>query len=135
MVGTSGGDHVSPLPPRVVEFIARYITSLLQLEALLLVFEGGRQTRTAAELAAEMYVPTSALAGWLDEFVALGFCEKQGDEYCLPDSPEVYDLLSEVADAYVRRRISVSRLVFGQSARDARSAFSEAFRIQKDKDR
>ena len=125
-------DQVRPLPPRVVEFVARNITSLLQLEALLLVFEGGRRTRTASDLAAEMYVPASALTGWLDGFVATGFCERVAGEYCLPDNQEVYDLLAEVADCYVRRRISVSRLVFGDSARNARAAFSDAFRIQKD---
>lgn len=125
-------DQVRPLPSRVVEFIARNVTSLLQLEALLLVFEGGRRTRTAAQLAAEMYVPAGAMADWLDDFVVAGYCERRGDEYCIPESPEVYELLADVADCYVRRRISVSRLVFGATARDARAAFSDAFRIQKD---
>ena len=129
----SVSDQVRPLPPRVVEFVARHITSLLQLEALLLVFESGRRTRTAEQLAAEMYVPAGAMAGWLDGFVTTGFCERIGDEYCMPDSEEVYSLLLEVADCYVRRRISVSRLVFGATARDARAAFSDAFRIQKDR--
>ncbi len=77
-------------------------------------------------------MPASALTGWLDGFVSTGFCERVGDEYCLPDSQDVYELLAEVADCYVRRRISVSRLVFGATARDARAAFSDAFRIQKD---
>ena len=126
-------DPVRPLPPRVVEFVARNITSLLQLEALLLVFEGGRRTRSAEQLAAEMYVPAGAMAGWLDEFVASGFCERVDGDYRLPESEQVYELLSEVAECYLRRRISVSRLVFGASARDARAAFSDAFRIQKDR--
>lgn len=126
-------DQVRPLPPRVVEFIARHITSLLQLEALLLVFEGGRRTRTAEQLSAEMYVPAGAMTGWLDGFVEAGFCERADGAYCMPESEQVYELVAEVAECYLRRRISVSRLVFGATARDARAAFSDAFRIQKDR--
>lgn len=126
-------ESVAPLPPRVVDFVRAHVTSLLQLEALLLVFENGRRSRSAAQLSGEMYVPASALAGWLDGFVAAGFCERTAEGYRLPDSETVYELLSEVADCYVRRRISLGRLVFGAPGEDARASFSDAFRLRKDR--
>lgn len=126
-------DSARPLPPRVVQFIGTHITSLLQLEVLLLVFEGGRRARTAKELATEMYLSAGALAGWLDGFVESGFCERDDGQYRLSESQEIVALLSEVADCYLRRRVSVGRLIFG--SRDSRHALSEAFRIQKDGER
>jgi hypothetical protein len=114
-----------------VQFVRAHITSLLQLDALLLVFESGRQPRTARDVAAQMYVPEAAVAGWLDGFTDSGFCERSGDEYCLPDSAETYQMLSTVADCYVRRRISLGQLIFARPTTPAAS-FAEAFRIRKD---
>ena len=127
-------ESADPLPPRVVAFVGSHITSLLQLEALLLVFESGQRSRAAAQLASEMYVPASALEGWLDGFVTAGFLERAEDGgYRLPDSPEVYELLTEVAEAYVRRRISLGRLIFSRPEPDSRTSFSDAFRLRKDR--
>jgi hypothetical protein len=126
-------EPVRPLPQHVLSFVHKHITSLLQLEALLLVFEGGQRSRNPAELAAEMYVPAVVLEQWLDGFAAAGLCVKLDSGYRLPDSPDVYDILSDVADCYLRRRISLSRAVF-EGARDhSRTSLSEAFRFRKDR--
>lgn len=126
-------DAVSPLPPSVVEFVRDHITSLLQLEALLLVFETGQRPRPVAQLAAEMYVPVPAVADWLDEFCARGLCERVEDGYRMSGDKRAFELLSAVADCYMRRRISLGRLIFSPSYEDPRSSFSEAFRIRKDR--
>ncbi len=125
-------DDVEPLPQPVVDFITGHITSLLQLEALLLVFESGQRTRTAAQLSTQMYVPVSAIAGWLDEFVADGFCARGDDGYHLPESRQVYELLALVADSYVRRRISLGRLIFTPRYRDPKTSFADAFRFRRE---
>ena len=124
----------APLPPRVVAFVRGHISSLLQLEALLLFVESGRDSRSATQLAGDMYVPVSALQTWLDGFVAGGFLELAEDGgYRLPDSEDVSALLHEVADAYVRRRISLGRLIFSPPETDSRTSFSDAFRLRKDR--
>jgi len=129
-VGAAGGsDDVGPLPQPVVDFITRHISSLLQLEALLLVFAAGQRTRTAAQLSAQTCVPVGALAGWLDEFVEDGFCARLDDKYHLPDSREVDVLLALVADCYVRRRISLGRLIVTPRYRDPNTSFSDTFRL------
>lgn len=115
----------------VVNFVQLHVTSLLQLDALLLVFESGRQPRTADDLAAQMYVPVGAVEDWLEEFAEAGFCAKTDSGYQLPDSAEVYELLAAVADCYLRRRISLGQLIFSQPSTPATS-FADAFRFRKD---
>jgi hypothetical protein len=122
----------SPLPPIVVDFVETHIRSLLQLESLLLVFESRDRPRTAADLSAEMYVPVDALTSWLDEFVRDGLCSHGADGYHAADDLVVHELLEEVAQAYVRRPVSMGRLIFG-SARDDLVQLSDAFRLRKER--
>lgn len=128
-----GVGPLEPLPAAVVAFITSRISSLLQLEALLLVFEGGARVRSAEQLAAEMYVPSGVLTEWLDEFATTGLCERTADGYRTADHEPAFRLLSAVADCYVRRRISLSRLIFSPPPTDARSSLAEAFRLRKDR--
>lgn len=123
---------VPPLPPRVVEFLRAHVSSLLQLEALLLIVESGRQPRTAADVSAQMYLPEATVAQWLDGYVDTGFCERDGDAYLVPDDAATYELLVEVSDTYVRRKVSVGRLVFGPPVEDPKIALADAFRLRKD---
>ena len=126
-------EPTDPLSPRVVSFVRAHITSLLQLEALLLVFEAGQRSLSAQQLSKQMYVPESVLTQWLEGFTTSELCERSDDGYRLPDSPPVYELLSEVADCYLRRRISLSRVVFESSRSEQRTSLSEAFRLRKDR--
>ena len=121
-----------PLPPQVVEFIRGHVSSLLQLEALLLIVESGRRPRTAADVSAEMYLPEATVAQWLDGYVDRGFCELVDDGYQLPDDAATYELLAEVANTYVRRKVSVGRLVFGAPVEDPKIALADAFRLRRD---
>lgn len=120
----------SPLSPRVAAFIRENVQALLQLEALLLVVESRERPRSAEDLSAEMYVPAAALAGWLDEFALRGFCVAQQDGYRAPEDKDRYELLMEVAEAYLRRPVSMGRLIFG-SAREDLTSLAEAFRLRK----
>jgi hypothetical protein len=125
-------DAVRPLPAVVVDFLHKHVTSLLQLEALLLVFESGQRTRSAAQLAIEMYVPAEAISSWLDEFADAGFCERVEGGYRVSGDKRVYELLADVADCYMRRRISVGRLIFSPRG-DPKTSFSDAFRLKRDR--
>ena len=121
----------APLPANVVAFLKGHVTSLLQLEALLLVVESEPAARTVGDIAAEMYVPSEAVAGWLSDFAAGGFCSADAGRYSAPKDEATYDLLNDVADAYLRRPVSVGRLIFG-SGRDDLASLSEAFRLRKE---
>jgi len=125
---------VPPFSPRVVEFAGAHVDSLLQLEALLLVFESGRVARTSADIAAEMYLPERVVDAWLQDYAADGFCESTDAGFRAPDDAEAYALLAEVSDAYVRRKVSFGRLVFGAQETDPKISLAEAFRIRRDKE-
>ena len=123
----------SPLPPHVVTFLRANITSLLQLETLLLVFEAGRRPVSADDVASQMYLGPSVVRQWLEEFTHSGFAQSTPEGYVLADSREVFDLLSDVADAYLRRRIALGRVIFASSShRDARMKLSDAFLLRKE---
>lgn len=125
-------DPADPLSPEVVAFVRTHVDSLLQLEALLLVFESGREARSAESLSAQMYAPAGVVSQWLDRFVQTELLERIEGGYRTRDTPAVQELLDAVADAYVRRRISLQRLVFARPSSPAAS-FAEAFRFRKDK--
>ena len=123
----------APLPPHVVTFLRSHVTSLLQLETLLLVFEAGRRPVTADNVAAQMYLGPSVVRQWLEEFTLSGFAQSTADGYVLADSRDVFDLLTDVADAYLRRRIALGRVIFASAShRDSRMKLSDAFLLRKE---
>lgn len=121
----------SPLSAEVVAFVRAHVRSLLQLEALLLVLESRDRRRTLDDLAAEMYVPVGALQGWLDGYAQDGWCTRDECGYGPPTDAEQYRILTAVSDAYVRRPVSVGRLIFG-SSRDDLVSLADAFRLRKE---
>ncbi|MGQ0844013.1 MAG: hypothetical protein ACT4QF_07740 [Sporichthyaceae bacterium] len=120
-----------PIPPHVVTFLRDHVTSLLQLEVLLLVAEAD-EPRTAAELAAQMYLSEAVVADWLDAFAAKGFCRSEEAGYRGLKIPAVAELLIDVADTYVRRKVTVGRLIHGAPPTDPRISLAEAFRLRRD---
>lgn len=120
-----------PIPPHVVTFLRDHVTSLLQLEVLLLVAEAD-EPRTAADLAAQMYLSEGVVADWLDAFVAKGFCRSEDVGYRGLKIPAVAELLIDVADTYVRRKVTVGRLIHGAPPTDPRISLAEAFRLRRD---
>lgn len=95
------------------DFIRDHVSSLLQLEALLLVFGSYEGGRSAGSLAAEMYVPENALHTWLGCFEAIGLCHRRDDTYRVADDPGVRTLLGQVAGCYARQPVTVARIIFG----------------------
>ena len=121
------------LPPEVVGFLDEHIFSLSQLEVLLLVREAAPASRTAAELSAVAHLPERSITPWLEAFVDRGLLATDGrGGFCAADlDPAAREVLDAVADAYVRRRVSVSRHVYA-SREDPARRFADAFRFRKD---
>lgn len=125
-------DPSTSIPAHVVTFLRDHISSLLQLEVLLLVAEAD-EPRPAAELAAEMYLPEAVVAEWLDTFTAKGFCRYYEDEgYRGVKILAVAELMQDVADTYVRRKVTVGRLIHGATGPDPKTSLAEAFRLRRD---
>jgi hypothetical protein len=122
-------DEVSGLPDRVVAFLRSHVRSILQLEALLLVFEAAPQACVAYRLALQMYLSEDVVAAWLDGWVEGGFCEYAVSEgYRVVADDEIGKLLGEVATTYLHRPVSVGRCIFAEP--DPKRSLAEAFRVR-----
>lgn len=125
-------DLPPPIPAHVVTFLRDHISSLLQLEVLLLVAEAD-EPRSAASLAAEMYLSEAVVTEWLDTFTAKGFCKYYEDQgYRGLKILAVAELLQDVADAYVRRKVTVGRLIHGAPRPDPKASLADAFLLRRE---
>jgi hypothetical protein len=126
--------NVSPaLPEPVLAFLHAHVRSVLQLEALLLVFEAAGESLPAAEVATAMYLSEAVVAEWLAGFTSAGFCEQDSAGFRLTEDGETVKLLAEVAASYLRRPVTIGRVIFGaESAPDPRVSLAEAFRLRRD---
>ena len=140
------------LPEDVRGFIAGHLTSVVQLETLLLLQSAPDREWTAADVAAALRIDPAWARSQLD-----GLCE-QGLASCRTDAPALYRYaphdqatraaIDRLSKAYVERRVTVITLIFSQPAEPARQeparaeppradgvqAFADAFRLRNDKD-
>lgn len=124
-----------PLPPAVTAFLDEHIFSVAQLEVLLLLHEAGGGVMTARQLAELSYLPVGSILPWLEALTARGLLEAgEGGYRCVPREPDLAEALSQVADCYARRRVTLTRHVY-TSKEDPISRFSDAFLFRKDRDR
>lgn len=124
------------LPPDVVAFLDAHIFSVTQLEVLLLAREAVDGGYTAADLSRSTRLPERSLLPWLDAFVQRGLLVRDEQDRYGPSAlePDAAAVMVEVADCFARRRVTLSRHVYG-SGQDPAQRFADAFRFRKDKDR
>ncbi len=130
-VGIEGRMSASDaIPQDVRDFLLRTITSIAELEALLLM----RRERTAwnaESLAERLYVQPSEAALVLGALMGLGFVSQNTDGYrddCA--SPELDAIVEKTSDVYARQLISVTKLVHEHGRKIRR--FADAFRLRRD---
>jgi hypothetical protein len=123
------------LPKSISTFIAEHINSVVELEALLLLYAHRERSWSASEIAAELRIDRA----WPQrELVAL--CSK-GILQCVPGSdpsyrfapkaPNMESVVGELAAAYADRRVTIIRLIFSKPV-DKLKTFGDAFRIRRD---
>ena len=128
------------IPPDVRAFIAEYLDSVVQLETLLMLHGAPGQEWEAEDVARDLRIDRTWADGQL-----VGLCE-QGLAACsdaregggrryryAPASAEVRAAVDGLARAYAERRVTVISLIFAKPADNLR-AFSDAFRIRRDKE-
>lgn len=124
----------SPLPAEVMAFLDAQIFSVAQLEVLLLVHEAAGETLSVAQIAKLSYLPERSILPWLEALAARGILDATGGGFRFsPADESVRQAVSAVAEAYARRRVSVTRHVHA-SKEDPVQRFADAFRFRKDKD-
>jgi DNA-binding IclR family transcriptional regulator len=118
------------LPPQVVRFVRRHVTSAGQLDVLLLLRGSPERSWTASAVAQEVYGDMAAVAPLLDTLCAQGLLVTTPDGYRYrPKTRALAKSVEELADAYTRMRHRVIRAIY--EAPDPAVSFSEAFRVRK----
>jgi hypothetical protein len=121
-----------PVPGDLRDFIVRYIDSIAQLEALLLLRANPADEWTPAEVAARLYTSeqdaAEVLARLCDD--ALAFCNKGIYRFGC-ETTELRDLVDRLAEAYSQHLIPVTNMIHAKPRRIRQ--FADAFKFRKDK--
>ena len=125
---------MSELPAGVRSFLDQHIFSASQLEVLLLLHGRSGRPLTVLDAAREARLPASAIEPWLQAFAARGLLAHDYAGYAFrPQDPRTADAVDQVAEAYRRRRTTVSRYLYARG-QDPLTRFADAFRLRRDTD-
>lgn len=124
------------IPTNLRAFITEHISSILQLELLLLLAADSSKAWTAEEVAKVLYVSPDATLAFLEALRARGFCDRdeglQPAYRFAPKNEEWRGLVSSLATLYKERRLTVTDLIYAGPAQKYQS-FADAFRVKKEK--
>ena len=127
------------LSSQVRTLIIDRISSVVQLEVLLLLHGQSMRPWTAAEVAADLRIDPNWAEAQLAELTAHGLAASSNGgpvaayQYH-PATDELGRTVDELSRAYTDMRVSVISLIYSKPA-DTLKTFADAFRIRKEKDR
>lgn len=128
---------LSDLADDIRRFITAHITSVLQLEALLLMRSEREREWTAEEVSRSLYATVSGMANKLFDLEAKGLLvrgEAANTSFRYrPTTDEMDAIVGRLADLYKERRVAVISFIYSEPVDKAQS-FADAFRIRKDQE-
>ncbi len=123
------------IPERVTRLIAEHIHSIEQLEVLLLARRTADRDWSAEEVARELTTLPDSASTRLDDLAGRGFlvvADDVGPRFRYDTRDQERDrVVGELEDAYARRRVSVTSMIFSKPSENIRT-FADAFRIRKE---
>ncbi len=126
-------DHA--IPNHVVGFVVEHVSSVIQLEVLLLLHAHRERTYTPTELGRELRVNADWVEEQVQTLVSNGVLVSVGESprryQYNPRTRELGEATDDLARVYEERRVSVITLIFNKPTDKAQS-FADAFRIRKD---
>lgn len=123
----------SSVPPDVEAFIRERISSVEELEVLLLLFASGGKSWSAAEASQQLYRQVDSVSARLETFRAAGFVimdDQNPPRYRYDAASPHHAMVSNLEAAYKERKDTVIRLIF-ETPRDHLRLFSDAFKIRR----
>jgi hypothetical protein len=124
------------IQPRVKQFITDHVDSVMQLEMLLLLAGESGKVWTSSDLAQQLRIDPVWVDGQLRAMSAGGLVvtiEASPTQFRYePRTPDLAQIVKELAHAYTDRRVTVIGLIFAKPTEKIRS-FADAFRIRKDR--
>jgi hypothetical protein len=114
------------------EFIGRYIDSIGQLEALLLLRAHPHEAWDGSRTAARLYASEAEVAEILGRLCADGLLSCNDAMYRFePATPELRNMVDRLATAYARHLIPVTNMIHAKPRRIRE--FADAFKFRKDR--
>ena len=123
------------LPDDVHRFLFQNIDSVEQLEVLLLLKQAPEHGWTAPDVALALYSHPYSIGRRLALLLGQGLLREKepGCYQYAPRSLELHETVNRVAECYRERRVAVITLIASKPIENVR-AFSDAFRIRRDKE-
>jgi len=118
------------VPAELRAFIARYIDSVAQLEALLLLRGNARETWNAASVAKRLYTSEAEAAAILARLCGDGLLACASEVYRYECAPDLAAMVDRLAEAYARQLIPITNLIHAKPRRIRE--FADAFKLKKD---
>lgn len=125
---------MSELTDPIRRFISDSINSVAQLEVLLLLKQNPDRAWNAEEVARSLYTGQTLIGAHLADWASRGLFAPMPDQpgfyRYAPASPELAELVDQLAEAYKVRRVSVITAIYSQPVDKVRT-FADAFRLRK----
>lgn len=120
-----------PVPKQVRDFIARYIDSVAQLEALLLLHGNPAERWGIEPVARRLYIPPEEALEILQRLANASLLNADNGvfQYGCTDA-ELRRTVDELAEIYRRQLIPITKLIHAKPRRIR--AFADAFKFSKD---
>lgn len=120
------------LPGDLRDFIIRYIDSIAELEALLLLRANSAEPWTAAKVARRLYASEQDTTEVLARLCADGLLSCEGENYrYASETPELEHFVDRLAEAYSQHLIPVTNMIHAKPRRIRQ--FADAFKFRKDR--
>lgn len=124
------------LPEDVKQFLQEHISSVAQLEVLLLLRSEPERQWTAEQVAKALYTTPEMVAEQLSELSRRGLAAASEDTELhyrfWPATPELDGQAAVLDRAYKERRVAVITYIYSQPVEKVRT-FADAFRLRKEK--
>lgn len=126
-------DDAFPADVRV--FIAGHISSIAELEMLLLLRSDPTKNWDVAEISKALYATPEMAAGQLASLQGRGLLiaseEPEIRYQYQPGSPELEDMVNRLAELYRDRRVSVITVLYSEPVNKVQT-FADAFKLRKE---
>ena len=120
-----------PFPDDLRDFIFRYIDSVAQLEALLLLRANSHETWDVPRTAKRLYATESEAAMVLARLCRDGLLSCNDDVFQYAPDPAVAATVDRLAEAYTRHLIAITNMIHSKPRRIRE--FADAFNFRQDR--
>jgi hypothetical protein len=119
------------IPDEVRSFISRYIDSIAELEALLLLHRECAAPWQPADVGVRLYIPEAAALDVLSKLARDGVITHDSAGYRYRPDAELAALVDKVEETYRQQLIPMTHLVHSKPGRIRE--FANAFKLRKDR--